>query len=62
MSSRPPYYIEALIASHDPPHGTHVVRALTPRSLAELGAAVLAADGAGEDIGDVFAAWARAYP
>jgi hypothetical protein len=58
--SHPPY-IETLFASGNPPHEAHVVRRLTPHSLAELGRAVLAADEAGEDIGDVFAAWALAY-
>lgn len=59
MTHRP--YIEALFASGNPPYVAHVVRGLIPRSLAELGQAVLAADQAGDDIGDVFAAWAVAY-
>jgi hypothetical protein len=54
-------YIEVLTASGDPPYEAIVVRRLTPRSLAELGRAVWAADEAGDDIADVFAAWAVAY-
>ncbi|OBG83610.1 hypothetical protein A5698_06430 [Mycobacterium sp. E136] len=58
--SHPPY-IEVLFARGDPPYESHVVRGLTARSLAELGCAVAEADQAGDDIADVFAAWATAY-
>lgn len=56
-----PPYIEAMYVAGDPPHQAHVVRGLTPRSLAELGRAVDQADTAGDDIADVFARWALAY-